>query len=243
MKDIEVTFSVITCTYNQLPLLKKAKKHWDKQTFKDFEWIIADDGSTDGTKEWAKKNGIKIYSKAKNTGFDFVGNLNEAVKLAGFKYLVWVMGDSYPAEDFLDKLSEVVKPNRVVNGLRITVSKEGKIVGEDWRIPRATFNLTGNETLVIHPYEPWELMTLNSMCMPRKMFKEMGGICEEYKGYGRMDTDMAMWAYFNGYKLYWATKAIIYHLEHPDRVDSPENDKVFHKRLEEFRKNETNTRI
>ena len=42
-------FSVIISTYNNLTFLKKAIKSLEKQTFKDFETILVDDGSNDGT--------------------------------------------------------------------------------------------------------------------------------------------------------------------------------------------------
>lgn len=46
--------SIITPTYNRLPLLKLVYTALQRQTEAIDEWVIADDGSTDGTKEWAK---------------------------------------------------------------------------------------------------------------------------------------------------------------------------------------------
>lgn len=62
-------FTVFTPTFNRKELLKKLYKSLQKQTFKDFEWLIVDDGSTDGTKEKVeeflseKKLEIKYYFK------------------------------------------------------------------------------------------------------------------------------------------------------------------------------------
>lgn len=44
--------SVITTTYNGLPLIKDAVSSVLSQTFIDFEYIIVDDGSTDGTADY-----------------------------------------------------------------------------------------------------------------------------------------------------------------------------------------------
>ena len=52
-------FSVIIPTYNNLTLLKKAIKSLENQTFKDFETILVDDGSNDGTKKFF----LKSYNK------------------------------------------------------------------------------------------------------------------------------------------------------------------------------------
>ena len=44
-------FSVFTATYNRAHLLPRVCECLAKQTFKDFEWLIVDDGSTDNTRE------------------------------------------------------------------------------------------------------------------------------------------------------------------------------------------------
>ncbi len=62
-------FTVFTPTFNRKELLEKLYKSLQKQTFKDFEWLIVDDGSTDGTEEKVeeflseKKLEIKYYFK------------------------------------------------------------------------------------------------------------------------------------------------------------------------------------
>ena len=62
-------FTIFTPTFNRKELLEKLYKSLQKQTYKDFEWLIVDDGSDDGTKEKAeeflseKKLDIKYYFK------------------------------------------------------------------------------------------------------------------------------------------------------------------------------------
>ena len=48
-------FTIFTPTYNRKILLEKLYNSLQKQTYSDFEWIIVDDGSTDGTEETVKK--------------------------------------------------------------------------------------------------------------------------------------------------------------------------------------------
>ena len=65
--------TIFTPTYNRKTELVKLADSIEKQTDKDFEWIIIDDGSTDGTEKWIgeykKKSEIKIsYYKQKNQG-------------------------------------------------------------------------------------------------------------------------------------------------------------------------------
>ncbi len=69
--------SVIIPTYNRAHFLCEALDSALSQTFKDFEIIIVDDGSTDNTKQVLEKYGSRIYyiyqenkgrAEARNTG-------------------------------------------------------------------------------------------------------------------------------------------------------------------------------
>ena len=59
--------TIHTATYNRAYILPKAYESLCAQTCKDFEWIITDDGSTDGTdalvRSWQEKdNGFSIVA-------------------------------------------------------------------------------------------------------------------------------------------------------------------------------------
>lgn len=47
------TFTVFTPTFNRASTLPRVKASLEAQTYRDFEWLIVDDGSTDGTSELA----------------------------------------------------------------------------------------------------------------------------------------------------------------------------------------------
>ena len=49
MKEVKIT--VVTPSYNRAHTLTRVYDSLKNQTFKDFKWIIMDDGSTDHTKE------------------------------------------------------------------------------------------------------------------------------------------------------------------------------------------------
>jgi len=63
----------ITTTYNRKKLLKKTIKSVLRQSFEDFEYIIVDDCSTDGTEKLVKSfkdKRIKYLKTKKNCGYD-----------------------------------------------------------------------------------------------------------------------------------------------------------------------------
>ena len=67
------TFTVFTPTFNRAYTLPIVYESLKKQTFRDFEWLIVDDGSTDNTRDlvetWQKEAKFQIrYFWQKNGG-------------------------------------------------------------------------------------------------------------------------------------------------------------------------------
>lgn len=96
--------TVFTPTYNRKEELKRLYKSLLEQEYKDFEWVIVDDGSTDGTeelvKEFIRENLIKInYFKQENQGKSLAHN--KGVELAKGEYFVGIDSDDYFTSDAL----------------------------------------------------------------------------------------------------------------------------------------------
>lgn len=238
-------FSIITSTFNQLENLKKIEPHIKAQAeflHEDYEWIIADDGSSDGTPEWCRERGYKCYHKEKNTGYDLVGALNSAFLLAEGRYIVWVMGDTYPKSDFLFQLyTSIMSTDRggMFCGVRYDIDwQRDEVISPEWRVQlNQQFPWFKHQPFEIKGHNSFALMTLNSMCMSRADYLDMEGIPVEYTGYGKMDWYMAAWVYYHNKPLWIVPDALVYHRKHEDREDTPHNTKVFEKHIEELRKN------
>lgn len=85
-----VTFSVVTAAYNAAAVLPQLIASLVAQTDQDFEWIVADGGSTDGTLELLEAAKDKLNLKVDSRpDFGIYDALNRAIKLAtGDYYLV-----------------------------------------------------------------------------------------------------------------------------------------------------------
>ena len=98
--------SVIFSTYNSVSWLEKALWGWANQLHKEFELIIADDGSTNETRD--KINEIKeefnldiIHVWQEDNGFQKSRILNKAIVASNYDYLIFTDGDCIPRKDFI----------------------------------------------------------------------------------------------------------------------------------------------
>jgi glycosyltransferase involved in cell wall biosynthesis len=109
--------SVIITTYNRLNFLKTAIKSVLSQSYKDYELIVVDDGSNDGTEEYIKKhhqNHIKfIYQN--NSGISSARNTG--LKYAKGTYIAFLDADDQWKKNKLQiQYNEIIKnPNIALN--------------------------------------------------------------------------------------------------------------------------------
>lgn len=69
------TLTVYTPTYNRVHTIVRTYESLCRQSMDDFDWLIIDDGSTDGTREWVESLGEKNSSFG--TQFDWMGRKME----------------------------------------------------------------------------------------------------------------------------------------------------------------------
>ena len=116
-KELFMRITVFTPTYNRIYILDKLYESLKRQTFKDFEWLIIDDGSTDGTenliKKWSTNNTefqIRYYY-FENSGKQ--REINRALDLARGELFFTVDSDDILTDDALEKIDtwEKTLPN------------------------------------------------------------------------------------------------------------------------------------
>lgn len=127
-------YTVITPMYNSFNLMHKYFESLNSQTYKNFEVIIIDDCSTDGSYEkvieYTKKSPltISIYQSEKNMG---PGNArNIGIKVAKGEWITFVDNDDWVENNLLEEIDKVISNNQVncvIYDYYITDSKNEKI--------------------------------------------------------------------------------------------------------------------
>jgi len=103
---VKPTISVIISTYNSVAWLQKTLWSYEQQIFRDFEIIIADDGSEKETEQFIneyKKTSDKSIAHIwhEDDGFQKSAILNKAILSCNADYIVMSDGDCIAREDFL----------------------------------------------------------------------------------------------------------------------------------------------
>ena len=134
-------FSIVTPTYNREKLISRVYDSLRAQTFRDFEWVVIDDGSIDQTQKviegFRKEADFPIvYHKKVNGGK--VSAINSALSFLSGEWTVVFDSDDWCTPDALEKIKHLivlsnnkVTPNEIgaVSVLK-AYSDTGEIVGE-----------------------------------------------------------------------------------------------------------------
>ena len=131
---IAPTISVVMAVYNAQPYLAKAVESIIGQTFQDFELIIIDDGSTDGSTEdlqryAATNNRIRLFVR-ENRGL--TKSLNEGLKLVRGQYVARHDADDFSAPDRFQIQVDFLNKNEsvsVVGSYAALIDDNGKEIG------------------------------------------------------------------------------------------------------------------
>lgn len=113
--------TVIISTYNQADWLNKVLHGYLYQTFRDFEVLVADDGSDQRTFEVLEKfkevsNFPLRHIWHADEGYRRQTILNIALQEAKYDYIIMTDGDCIPRKDFLDVHARRAVPGRFLSG-------------------------------------------------------------------------------------------------------------------------------
>ena len=127
--------TVITPTFNRAHTLNRVYESLLRQSFKDFKWVIMDDGSTDHTEEvirnFINDNQIKI-EYYKNPNHKKFYTVFKAIKNVTTPYFTIIDSDDAYLDDALEILireADQLNPNKFISVIGHSVNQNGKLVG------------------------------------------------------------------------------------------------------------------
>ena len=107
MEDKMKKVTVIIPNYNGLKFMEPCFEALDRQTTDDYQVLVVDNGSTDGSVEWLKEREIPSIFLDKNTGF--CGAVNIGLKAAETPYVILLNNDTEVCEDFVAQMLRAIE--------------------------------------------------------------------------------------------------------------------------------------
>ncbi len=94
--------TVIIPNYNGIGFLRDCIEALEKQTYRDFDLVVVDNGSSDGSAEWLSEKGIATISMGENTGFSRA--VNVGIRQAKTPYVILLNNDTVAEPGFVGAL-------------------------------------------------------------------------------------------------------------------------------------------
>ena len=211
--------SVVIVNWNGLRFLDGCLSSLFNQSYQDFEVIMIDNGSADGSVEFVKSNFPRtvIIENKENLGFSAANN--QGIKVARGKYIATQNNDTVADKNWLSNLVNLAESSESRVGMwapKILSIKEpskidsvgGLIIYKDG-IARGRGR--GKEDK--GQFDKVEEILFPSACSAlyrKDMLDEVGYFDEDFFAYGE-DTDLGLRGRLAGWKAFSAPNAIVYH--------------------------------
>ncbi len=238
--------SVIMTTYNRPNALERVLEGLGRQTRLPDEVIVADDGSGPGTtasiERFVKESPFPLHHiRHADRGFRAAAIRNKAIRGSTGEYIISLDGDCIPGKHFIEDHLKLAQSGYFFQGKRILVdeahSESFTFSDTDTFFKKLRLLLrsgTGNRHhLVRLPFFPaFKTQSLSgirscNMGFFRDDIYAVNGFNEDFKGWGREDSELAVRFFNYGLKrISHSYLAICYHLWHAENNRSrlPAND-------------------
>ena len=130
--------SVILSTYNQPRWLEKVLWGYTVQSLRDFELVVADDGSGPETSDlidgFRRTRALRlVHVWHEDVGFRKTEILNRAILRSSGDYVIFSDGDCIPRRDFVEVHARLARPRHFVSGtvLMLPAALSERVTRED----------------------------------------------------------------------------------------------------------------
>lgn len=203
-------FSIVIPTYNRKPILEKCLKALENQVFEpqlinNYEIIVVDDGSTDGTLSWLGENPhkfphVNLYSQ-NHQGAAIARNLG--VNQAQGDFIIFIDSDLVVTETFLQAHAKALKlGEKQLNSDRLFTY--GAVINTN------NFDNPTSENYKITDFSAAYFATGN-VAIAKKWLEKVGLFDIKFKLYGWEDLELGVRLKKLGLKLIKCPEAVGYH--------------------------------
>ena len=205
--------SVVIPMYNAQKTIEKSLAALEKQTFRDFEVVIVDDGSTDKSPDIVKSYKMRMHLKLlkqKNSGPAKARNLG--AKEASGNIVVFTDSDCVPREDWLSEMIAPFEDASVagVQGTYETLNRDklvARYVGYEIAYRHEQMNMR----------KDIDFIGTVSAAYRKNLFWEAGGFDVSFLTSSGEDPDLSYRMKAKGYRMVCNPRAVVAH-PHPETL-------------------------
>jgi glycosyltransferase involved in cell wall biosynthesis len=187
--------SIIMPVYNTVSYLGESVESVLSQSFTDFELIIIDDASTDGSAELLnnfRDDRIKILTNTQNKGIVFSRNrgLNEAQG----NFIAQFDSDDVARPDKFEKQIDFLKRNPdfgMVGSWVRMIDSEGKLIKQKWRLPAKPHLIPA--IMLFRNYFVQSTIVARHGAIPEGGYKTGYDVVEDYKMWIEIANKYKVW--------------------------------------------------
>jgi GT2 family glycosyltransferase len=207
--------SVVILNFNGKRYLEKSLSALESQTYRDFEVIVVDNASSDGSVDYLEAHfpEVRIVENEKNLGF--AGGTNSGIRLAKGEYILTLNNDTQVDRRFLECLVEAMQSDKCVG------TCAPKMLLPDGRINSAGVCLSRSGAAwdrgMFEPdcgqYDHQQEIfgaCAGAALYRKEMLDEIGLFDEDFFLYME-DVDLAFRAKLAGWKCIYIPEAVVYH--------------------------------
>ncbi len=209
--------SVVVLNYNGKRYLESCLGSLEKQTFRDFEVILVDNGSSDGSVEYVEDNfpWVRVIALEENLGF--CGGNNVGIRAARGEYVALLNNDTEVEPRWLEELKTALNNNdqvgfcasrMLVHGQPHTIDTVGDVFYACGVGGKRGYLEQDNGQ-----YDEAEYVfgaCAGAAIYRRAMLDDVGLLDEDFFAYDE-DIDLSFRAQLRGYKCLFVPAAIVYH--------------------------------
>jgi GT2 family glycosyltransferase len=217
MQSSKIKVSVIVVNYNGMSYVQPCLRSILAQTPPDFEVIVVDNKSSDGSLEFVRLMfpDLPIIANEKNLGYS--GGINSAISRAQGKYLAPLNVDTEVDRNWLHAMVKFMDANPDAGAVtpKSLLYKNREKVG----VMGLNINITGlgfvrglNKQDIDPPREPFQVSGVSgcSYLIRREIVERMGGLNEDNFLYYD-DVDLSWAVNVMGYRIYCVPQSVVYH--------------------------------
>ncbi|WP_099466975.1 glycosyltransferase family 2 protein [Konateibacter massiliensis] len=216
MKTEKKQVSIVIPNFNGIKFIANCLKSLDRQTFQDFETIVVDNGSTDGSLEVVAEQfeSVRLVKLDKNYGFCMA--VNEGIKASDAEYVILLNNDTVAQAGFIEELVKAVESSGQIFSCS---SKMLQLYDKELIDDTGDYYCALGWAYTRGKGKSAELFDADAKIFAacggasiyrREVFEKIGYFDEAHFAYLE-DIDIGYRAKIHGYQNTYASKAIVYH--------------------------------